>query len=224
MKPMIGIVARVEYPGETHKLVVDERYRNTIIKYGGDVTCILPSQNIDYTFVKHNDQNELSDDEKDMIVRQINNCDGLLLPGGFKINKFDRFIVDYAIEKDIPLLGICLGMQTIANYKKEVLWNEKNNSFIDHKGESGVVHEVTIDKSSLLYSILECDRIKVMSKHLYHVLPNDKLIVSSVSDDNYIESVEMDGKKFIVGVQWHPEEIEDEFSRKLFEKFIDICK
>ena len=224
MRPLIGIVARVEYPGDTHKLVIDERYRNAILKSGGAVTSIVPSQQIDYTTTKTSDQKELTKEEKEMIIRQIDNCDGLLLPGGFKINKFDRFIVDYAIEKDIPTFGICLGMQTIGNYKNEKLWNERNNSFLDHKGEESVIHEVTIDKDSLLYSIIGKERIKVISKHLYHILPNDHFKITSLSDDNYIESIEMENKKFILGVQWHPESLEDEYSKKLFKYFIDICK
>ena len=151
MKPVIGIVARVEYPGNTHKLVINEEYRNAIIKSGGNPFCILPSQSIDYTDVKFNDQNELTDEEKEMIVEQIKMCNGILMPGGFKTNKFDRFIVEYAIEKDIPILGICLGMQIMANYKKELYWNEKNNSFIDHILEDGTYHMVTLDKNSFLY-------------------------------------------------------------------------
>lgn len=224
MRPLIGIVARVEYPGETQKLVIDERYRNAVIKSGGSPIAIIPSQCIDYTSTKYVDQEELILEEKEMIIRQIDMCAGILLPGGFKINKFDRFIVDYVIEKDIPVLGICLGMQTMANYKKDKLWNEKNDSFIDHKSVQGTIHEVTLDKSSYLYSIIKEERFKVLSKHLYHVLPNDFFKVSSVSDDNYIESIEMDSKKFVIGVQWHPEDLSDKYSKLLFEKFIDICK
>ncbi len=224
MKPVIGIVARVEYPGNTHKLVINEEYRNAIIKSGGNPFCILPSQSIDYTDVKFNDQNELTDEEKEMIIEQIKMCNGILMPGGFKTNKFDRFIVEYAIEKDIPILGICLGMQIMANYKKELYWNEKNNSFIDHILEDGTYHMVTLDKNSFLYSIVKCERFNVLSRHHYHALPNDYFDVSSVSDDNYIESIEMKNKKFVVGVQWHPETLEDEYSRNIFNKFIDVCR
>ena len=223
MKPIIGIVARVEYPGDTQKMVVREEYRNIVIKYGGIPIGILPSQNIDYTTVKYSDQEELSDEEKEMIVTQIKFCDGIIMPGGFKINKYDRFISQYATDNDIPLLGICLGMQIMANYKKD-LWIEKNDSYIEHRVEEGLVHSVTLDKNSKLYEIIGKEKFMVNSRHYYHVLPNDYYDVSSISDDNYIESIEMKDKLFNIGVQWHPENMDDDTSDKLFRKFIEVCK
>lgn len=223
MKPLIGIVSRVEYPGDTHKLVINEPYRNAIIKNGGNVIAILPPQNIDYTSFKYSDQEYLTEEEKDMLIKQINLCDGILMPGGFKINKFDRFICEYATDNDIPLLGICLGMQVMSNYKKDELWNEKNNSFIEHNVD-GLAHYVTLDKQSKLYSIVNCDKFKVNSRHSYHVLPNDYYDIVAISDDNYIEAIEMKNKKFNIGVQWHPEDLNDEVSQKLIKNFVDVCK
>ncbi len=222
MRPVIGIIARVGYPGNTHEMIVNEKFRNSVIKYGGIPLCILPSQNIDYTITKYNDQCDLTDEEKNIIITQIKMCDGVLLPGGFKYNKFDRFILEYLISNNIPTLGICLGMQIMSNYKREVPWNEKNDSFIEHKGE-GYVHSVTLDKNSLLYSIVKKDRFEVNSRHSYHILPNEYYDISSVSDDNYIESIEMRNQKFHIGVQWHPESIDDDVSNRIFKAFIKAC-
>ena len=221
MKPLIGIVARVEYPGETHKLIVHEDYRKKIIECGGIPIVICPCSTVDNTITKYSEQPELTDEEKEMIIKQIKCCDGILMPGGFKITKFDRFISEYVIDNDIPLFGICLGMQVMANYKKD-LWNEKNESFIEHKVD-GLAHYVTLDKESILYSIIGKDKLIVNSRHSFHVLPNEHFEISSVSDDNYIESIEMKNKKFIVGVQWHPETLDDDSSKKIFEKFIKTC-
>ena len=224
MKPIIGLIARVEYPGETGKLVMNERYRRTVVKYGGNPTLIMPPQEFDYTVTKYEDQPLLTEEEKEMIRAQLKNCDGILMTGGFRFNYFDLFVTEYAIENDIPLLGICLGMQVISNYKREKAWNEKNDSFINHMVEEGLAHNVTLDKESFLYSIIGKEKFMVNSRHNYHAAPNDNFQVSSVSDDNYIESIEMKDKKFIVGVQWHPEDMDDETSKKLFEAFIDCCK
>ena len=224
MRPLIGIISRVEYPGDTGKLIINELYRRAIIKYGGNIMAIVPPQNIDYTKVKCSEQGELTDEEKEMLIDQIKRCDGLLMPGGFKVNNFDRFICEYATDNDIPLFGICLGMQVMANYKKKEFWVEKNDSFIEHRVLEGLVHDVTLDKNSKLYSIIEKEKFKVTSRHFYHVNPNEYYDITSVSDDNYIESIEMKDKKFNIGVQWHPESMDDDTSEKLFKYFINVCK
>ncbi len=78
MKPIIGIVSRVSYPGGTKELCVEEDYRNTIIKYGGNPIMILPPQEIDYTSERYNDQGELTEKEKDMLINQIKLCDVII--------------------------------------------------------------------------------------------------------------------------------------------------
>lgn len=222
-KPLIGLIARVEYPGETGKLITNEFYRRAIIKHGGNPIVIMPPQDIDYTNTKYDNQNELTDEEKEMIIEQIKLCDGILMPGGFKINKFDRFISEYVTDNDIPLLGICLGMQIMANYKKK-LWLVKNDSFIEHRVLEGLVHDVTLDKNSKLYSIIGKEKFMVNSRHFYHVEPNDQYDIVAISDDNYIEAIEKKDKKFNIGVQWHPESMDDNTSKKLLDTFINSCK
>ena len=223
MRPIIGIVSRVVYPGGTEEMYFGESCRKKIIKYGGTPIAILPPQDIDYTKEKYNDQKELTKEEKEIIIKQIKMCDGIIKPGGFKINKYDRFITEYVIEHDIPLLGICLGMQIMANYKRD-LWNEKNESYINHKSEEKLVHSVTLDKTSKLYEIIGEETFKVNSRHSFHILPSDYYDISGLSEDNLIEGIEMKNKKFVIGVQWHPESMDDETSKKLFEAFIKACE
>ena len=224
MKPRIGMVARVEYPGNTGKLVMNEIYRRTVIKYGGNPMMIMPTQDINYTETKYDDQEELTKEEKEMLIDQIKLCDGIIMTGGFKINKFDRFISEYVTDNDIPLLGICLGMQIMANYKKK-LWIVKNDSFITHKREEGdCFHKIVLDRKSRLYDIIKNDKITVNSRHYYHVEPNENYDIVAVTDDHYIEAIEMKNKKFNIGVQWHPEDMDDDTSKKLFEAFFNSCK
>ena len=48
--------------------------------------------------------------------------------------------------------------------------------------------------------------------------------ISSISYDDLVESFELDNKKFVMGIKWHPElMLEDEFSNKLFKEFISKC-
>ena len=224
MKPMIGVVARVIELDGVVRTSVNEGYRKKIIECGGIPIMIMPPQNINYLEVKYNDQEELSIDEKEMLISQINFCDGIVLPGGNKINKFDRFIAEYVIENDIPTLGICLGMQVLSNYKKEKVWNEKNTSSIIHNTADKHAHYVSIDEKSKLFSIVKSSRLVVNSRHNYHALPNPYFDSVAFSDDNYIEAIEMKDKKFVIGVQWHPETLEDEESKSLFMHFINVRK
>ena len=222
-KPIIGIVERVENPGGTGKLVIEEKYRQRLIRHGANLIGIVPPQDIDYTVTRGKDQLDLTDEEKEMLIAQIKLVNGLLLPGGIKINKFDRFIVEYALENDIPMLGICLGMQTIANYNKELVL-ENNETYIEHDVEDGLAHSVTLDKSSKLYNIIGIEKFDVASKHNRHVQPNPLFDVVAVSDDNIIEAVEMKDKTFCIGVQWHPDAMTDDSSNRIFDAFVESCR
>ena len=224
MKPLIGIVARVEYPGGTHKLVLNDEYRRKLISRGADVTLILPHGLIDYGDVPSKEQEPLTEDEKASIIRQIKNCDGILMPGGFKTNKFDLFIMEYAIENDIPILGICLGMQILSFYKREEISNEKNDTSINHCMEDMTyVHQITVDKKSKLYSIVKEEQFLVNSRHNYHIKENTNFDVVAYAPDGIPEAIEMKDKKFVFGVQWHPEGLNDVQSNRLFDNFIKTC-
>jgi len=223
MRPLIGIVSRVEYPGDTDKLVVNDEYRRAIIDCGGNPFLILPSQIIDYGSTKGRDIPSLFDEEKSMILKQLELCDGILMPGGFKMLEYDFFILDYAIKNNVPILGICLGMQIMANYKRDV-WNEKNDpNGLCHRVESGeLVHFVDVDVDSKLYSIIGEHHFKVNSLHNFHALASDYYNTVCYSEDGLIEGIEYSSNDFNIGVQWHPEKNykTDSVSRRILNSFI----
>lgn len=151
----------------------------------------------------------------------IDICDGIIIPGGDNIIKEELDIIKYIYEKDIPCLGICLGMQEMG-----YLFNGKINSLnsLKHiKPELKYAHKVKIDKNSKLYEILNKEEINVNSRHKEY-LEKTNLKVSGYSD--VIESIEDKNKRFFIGVQWHPESMikYDLDRRKLIEYFVEQVK
>ena len=120
-------------------------------------------------------------------------------------------------SKKIPVLGICLGHQSIAQAYGAIITRAK-------KVMHGKVSIINHDESQLFNNIP-----KTFKATRYHSLiideksmPNN-LKINARSDDNAIMSVSNPtGKAF--GVQFHPESIETEFGSNLIKNFIDMCK
>ena len=129
--------------------------------------------------------------------------DGIIAPGGDNVGKFDKDVFKYALDNDIPYLGICLGMQVMGELDKI------DNHYLKE-------HIICIKKDTLLYKIYNTDKLIVNSRHHDRVVKT-KYMVSAISSDNIIEAIEVMNKKFILGVQWHPEDMIDS---KIFDYFI----
>lgn len=67
-------------------------------------------------------------------------------------------------------------------------------------------------------------QIQVNSRHIHTILPNESWTITAVSEDGVVEAIEIKEHPFCIGIQWHPEDLKDEISKKIFESFIDACK
>lgn len=145
-------------------------------------------------------------------------CDGFILPGG-DYETIDFLIIKYAYEFDLSLLGICMGMQSLGKYFNG------NLELVDNHYSKSDYHFVNIDSLSKIFKILNRSKIKVNSRHKYK-LSNTDLKISAYSQDNVIEAIEVPNKKYIIGVQWHPESMisYDIVSKQLLDSFIESCK
>ena len=141
----------------------------------------------------------------------------------------ERYILDRAIEKDKSVLGICRGVQFMNACYGGTLYQDlerEYNSSIDHYMKppyDRTVHQVTIQKDTPLYHILKKEQMGVNSYHHQAVKTlSPDFQKTAISEDGLIEGIYMPSRKFIMGVQWHPEfsyEV-DENSRKIIHAFV----
>ena len=153
MKPIIGVLIRYgENKNGTPLEYIFDSTRRAILKMGGLPLLLCPVQDIDYYHVKAEDYPDITALEEQQLNYFLNMCDGLLIPGGDKISPYDFKVLEKALDKRIPILGICLGMQILANYKLPVfqLSPVENASFHSQDVKEQYAHEVIIDKNSLL--------------------------------------------------------------------------
>lgn len=150
--------------------------------------------------------------------------------------EFDELLVKGALERDMPLLGICAGMQTLSvmgGYKilKSIKQEISEEAYIKHRKVGyDYSHDIDVVKNTKLREILGGENITVNSFHSEAVfqepLGDSFLTTSAKSSEGIVEAVESKNHKFTIGVQWHPETHfkTDENSQKLFKLFIENCK
>jgi putative glutamine amidotransferase len=162
----------------------------------------------------------------------IEHADGLVLSGGGDIDperygqepgpmldwvdpmrdEMEMTALGLAVQREIPVLGICRGCQVLNVYFGGTLYQDiesERPTPVEHQqaGPWGArSHDVAVAPSSRLHDIVECDTIHINSFHhqaIRDVAPTLK--ATGVADDGIIEAVESDDHPWLVGVQWHPE-------------------
>lgn len=137
-----------------------------------------------------------------------------------------------AIEKNLPLLGICRGIQVLnialgGNLYQDIPAQVPESICHTPKTDKAVsTHTVRIQTGSRLHTLFGKREIWVNGKH--HQALKDLatgLVVAARAKDGVVEAVEFPDKRFIVGVQWHPEGTwrEDAYSQKLFSAFVQAA-
>lgn len=127
-------------------------------------------------------------------------------------------LIEKALALDLPLLGICRGVQVINVALGGMLITDIGTQFttpIRHSYPSSeyprdhIAHEVTFEPGSRLAEIYRSDRVSVNSRHHQAVLvPADGWQVAARAPDGLIEALELPGLHFALGVQWHPENMQ----------------
>ena len=138
-------------------------------------------------------------------------------------------IAKVAYQADVPMLGICGGMQSINVALGGTLYQDiaaQLDTPIDHLPTypaTKTTHSIHIAPRSLLRRIAGKARVEVNSSHhqsVKKVAP--KLLQTAVAPDGVIEAIEAPDRSFLLGVQWHPEFLyeRDPIQRRLFSALI----
>ncbi len=151
----------------------------------------------------------------------LESLDGMILQGGEDYTKTDLDILTFLYKRDIPTLGICLGMQTMGVLFHGKMGMIENHYILDQED----VHSVLVNKDSKFYSFIRTEEFFVNSRH-HEVLLSTDMDIVGVSKDGVVEIIEDKKKKFFIGVQWHPETdfSKKDISKKLFTSFFETVR
>ena len=229
-KPIIGIIGKVQPQyGEDiwHRIDEVDEIRYLIVRNGGIAITLLPTEKtLKFNDNDIKDDTVLSDEEKGELYRQIDLCDGFVLQGGLYSCNYEIEMAKRIIDLDKPLIGICAGFNNILRAIGTDVVEDKTGSH--NKYNINYRHKNSVIKGTKLYDLLGKEEFEVNSIHTM-IAPKEKVEgfarISSFSEDGLVESIELDDKKFVIGLKWHPElMLEDNFSDKLFGKFIKECE
>jgi putative glutamine amidotransferase len=224
-RPVIGICAAVERVSwgawrEVPSSIMPLSYSRAV-QAAGAVALLLPPDD---------EAAQQPDELLDLV-------DGLMLAGGCDVDpasygarphaetsgtwperdRFELALTHRAIERELPVLGICRGMQllnvatggTLLQHVPEQVGHE------DHRHTPGQFsdHEVRLEEGSLAARAVGADTTAVKSHHHQGVDQLGEGLVATgwSSTDGIVEAIEMEGRPYALGVLWHPEQ--DERSR-----------
>ena len=212
-KPVIGITANYD----DSKSMLAEGYYKKVVAAGG-VPLIIPPL-----------------DDSDAIINTLDRIDGIILSGGGDYNPLfcgeepsprlhsingerdlpELLITRLAYNRQIPMLGICRGIQTLAMALGGTVRQDiaDTDGLIKHSQDahrSVPTHSVSVIEDSVLHKIYGCRSLYVNSFHHQAVGEvGDRFRVVARSCDGIVEAMESTEMKSIIGVQWHPECIDD---------------
>lgn len=224
-KPIIGIVTKhmAQNRAKSNTFIRDEVKQALFDNGAIAIGILLPKMEV--LDVADNWSDNLSEDEYNALISEINMCDGIVFQGGEACDNYEMIVAKYCYQNDIPVLGICCGQNVIVRAlggtTKKVTNPEKHN-----QEDEDYVHSITIDKSSKFYSIVNKEVIMVNSRHKKTIDKSPYLNQVAYCSDGYPDVVEASDKKFYIGVRFHPESLykTDENMNNIFKSFIEACK
>lgn len=226
-RPVVGITTNYEGIDAT----VRSAYYRQILRAGGTPLLIPPVADIP------------------TILSTLDTVDAVLLTGGGDFNPLwngdepvpglhninrerdlpELLLTRFAYDRQMPLLGICRGIQTLAialdgHVVQDMPHTEQLLKHSQDADREEPTHSVSIFPQTTLHSIYNADRIYVNSFHHQAIdVPGSRLRTSAKAPDGTIEAIESSEHKAVLGVQWHPEWLGDD-GLPLFRWLVDEAR
>jgi putative glutamine amidotransferase len=178
----------------------------------------------------------------------LDRLDGLVIAGGADVDpqaygqtphettdtpRTDRDSGEFTLyrgarERDLPVLGICRGMQVMAvaeggsliQHLPDVVGDTKHREAFGTFSE----HHATFEPDSRVAQIVGASEATVNSSHHQAVDQAGNLTITGWAHDGTAESLEDPTARFVLGVQWHPEQASDQIAQRMFTAFVDAAR
>jgi len=230
-RPVIGITGA--YSEENRRLSLNERYFEAVMRAGG-LPVMLPQTS-----------------DEDMILDMLGRIDGLLLSGGVDVlparygeetlpacgticekrDAFELLITKHALQRKMPVFGICRGIQVLGVAMGATLFQDIESQLglpaKQHKQEEPYddpVHTVRFKEGGLFERITQTQLMPTNSMHHQSIKEaGDLLRIEGITMDGIIEAVCARDNEAVFGVQFHPEFLVhySDFAARLFTYFVD---
>ena len=237
MRPLIGIPCHAAFRAETGRpIYANNRAYIHAVEDAGGLPVLIPMLN-----------------DLKLLDTLLARLDGLLLSGGIdmhpsrygevvhplteeadlQLDEFEMFLTYWALQEDVPILGLCRGMQVINVALGGSLYQDISNQYPNSLRHSNrdlprthLSHPIIVEPGSQMEKVLGTQEVWVNSLHHQAIkAPGKGVYISGKAEDGIAELLEVPGHRFVLATQGHPEEIYTKvpaFAR-FFSAFVRAC-
>jgi putative glutamine amidotransferase len=233
-RPVIGVTADLEHYADARPprpaYILDATTCDTL-RLMGAIPLMLPS-------------------ELDAVDDYLDLCDGIVVSGGgyqfrvpqlFRLDgteppekerrfRFESQLMQRCIERDKATLGVCGGFQVLNQVTGGdliVALEQERAEWAGHRGTGAreTVHPVSPVAGTRFAAIVGQAAFETNSLHRQGVTrAGPGAVVAGLAPDGIVEAIEVPGRRFVLGVQWHPEFLLSEPERRLFAALVDAAR